>query len=35
MNKELIKHTVENEVISQRAIDGYVTASSISLYGDG
>lgn len=29
MNKNLIKHTVENEVIPQRAIDGYVNATAL------
>lgn len=34
MNKNLIKHTVENEVISQRAIDGYVNATAMcKLHG--
>lgn len=29
MNKNLIKHTVENEVISQRTVDGYVNATAL------
>lgn len=34
MNKNLIKHTVENEVISQRAVDGYVNATAMcKLHG--